>query len=245
MQLLEIENLNYYADLAYKILEKSTNYNRGKKIISEIFKIQPNNDLHFSDIVILRLTVIDSYYSTQMNKRLFGIEDIANKIEEFKTDDFLKKQCEIFLVNPTETNSNISKLFENNYGIQKNGKESGQAASLISKYLYFLMKYEFPIYDSLAKQSYSTIKSNYQLNNIQKIGFKFSIDYFQKIKTFKEFLKIESYNKLDNLLWLIGKVNKKSFSLILNRDSYIKQIKDERLNKFILFANQLKTNHDS
>lgn len=245
METLKIENLNYYADLAYNILENSTNYKRGKKIISEIFKIQPNNDLHFGDIVILRLTVIDSYYSTQMNKRIFGIECLAKEIcELFNNDETLKLKCESFLENPSKTNE-ISKLLMGNYGIQKNGEKSGQAASLISKYLYFLMKYEFPIYDSLAKQSYSTIKSNYQLNNIQKIGFKFSIDYFQKIKTFKEFLKIESYNKLDNLLWLIGKVNKKSFSLILNRDSYIKQIKDERLNKFILFANQLKTNHDS
>src|SRR5690606_32084798 len=113
--------------------------------------------LSLSDIVILRLTVIDSYYSTQMNKRIFGIEDIANKIEEFKTDDFLKKQCEIFLDNPTKSNSDISRLFEDKFGIHKNGNESGQAASLISKYLYFLMDYKFPIFDSLAIESYKTL----------------------------------------------------------------------------------------
>lgn len=244
METLRIDNLKQYADLAYDILENNTDYKKGKKIISEIFRFKPNNkEIQYYDIIILRLTVIDSYYSTQMNKRLFGIEDIAKKIREFKTDDFLKKQCEIFLDNPTESNSDISRLFEDKFGIHKNGKESGQAASLISKYLYFLMDYKFPIFDSLAIESYKTL-IRYNNLNLKRISNRYNPSYFENIKTLNLNSNINDYNKLDNFLWLTGKINNGSFSLILNKEKYKEFIKVSHLdNEIERVKKELKENN--
>lgn len=62
-----------YSSLANKILNNETRYKTNKAIISEVFTMNNPNKVQF------RLTVIDSYYSTQMSKRLYGIEDIANE----------------------------------------------------------------------------------------------------------------------------------------------------------------------
>jgi len=51
-----------YTDLAFNILERDTNYVRGKKTISDVFKVDRENRF---ETIIFRLTIIDSYYSTQ------------------------------------------------------------------------------------------------------------------------------------------------------------------------------------
>ena len=67
-----------YANLAYKILEDSTDYIESKKLIHNFFKNKEENLT--LDKVKLRLTIIDSIYSTNMNRRLFGINELAIEI---------------------------------------------------------------------------------------------------------------------------------------------------------------------
>ena len=76
--------LNKYSVLAQIILNQEIRYQSNKKIIHDIFK-RPS--VTFKDTIQFRLIVIDSYYSTQMSKRLYGIEDIANELVKYSDDD--------------------------------------------------------------------------------------------------------------------------------------------------------------
>ena len=142
---MEMKSLKFYAELAHQILNSETQYISNKKIISELFGQRPSGD--FKSIVKRRITVIDSYYSTQMSKRLYGIDELAEAISKY-TDDVLKYETTKFLKNP-KGDTVINLLFSKHYGIDKAGKSFGKSISLISKYLYFLNDFEFPIYDSL------------------------------------------------------------------------------------------------
>ncbi|OFX26566.1 MAG: hypothetical protein A2033_08720 [Bacteroidetes bacterium GWA2_31_9] len=70
-----MEKLKEYAELAHNILNENgtiaetsaeTNYLQSKNIISSFFDKKKNGDLK---TVISRLTLIDSYYSTQINSK--------------------------------------------------------------------------------------------------------------------------------------------------------------------------------
>ena len=127
-------SLNYYANLAHNILNSETQYLSNKTIISALFKAQVNLD--FESIVKNRITIIDSCYSTQMSKRLYGIDELAETIAIYSDED-LKRQTSRFLNEPSNP-SVINSLFEKEYGIDKSGRPFGKAISLISKYIYFL-----------------------------------------------------------------------------------------------------------
>jgi len=161
LNIKELEDLKKNIKLAPKILE-NTSYKWAKEIISEMFKIQRKNYL---ETIFFRLTIIDSYYATQMNKRLYGIEDLANKIEKLGMDKRINKRLEDYIAHGFENDKEIKDLFEcKKIGIDKTGEDFGGAMSLISKYFYFVTDYKFPIYDSLAKKSYSLI-ANKEIRN--------------------------------------------------------------------------------
>lgn len=208
-----------YTELAYSILQNETTYNRSKKIISDIFKIIREDRF---ETIIFRLTIIDSYYSTQMGKRLFGIDDLAKKLFEISEDDKeLRKICFDFLTDISNENL-LHELFHNKYGIRKTGHNAGHAPSLISKYLYFLTDYKFPIYDNLVKTSYKLVKKKYPQFELSMLNDNFDLSYFYKIKQLNNISETNDFDKLDNLLWLIGKLTEGSLSLILDKDRYIK-----------------------
>ncbi len=216
-----IHTLKSYCHLANTILYDRTEYIKTKEIISQIFKLEQKNRY---ETIFLRLSVIDGFYSTQMNKRLFGLYDIAMAInDKFKTDEALIYNAKLFLEDP-DKKSNLRRLFEKEYGIKKNGNEFGQAVSLISKYLYFLTGYQFPIYDSLAKKSYRVLMKNYPELNLNKINGKFDFSFFKNINTLNGLLEINDYNKLDNFLWFLGKISYGSLSSIIARDTYVSLI---------------------
>ncbi len=211
-----------YTDIAFNILQCDTSYIRSKNIISNIFKNNNNQDRF--ETIIFRLTIIDSYYSTQMNKRLFGLDDLARLLTEITNDDSsLKTLCLDFITN-TSISNGIKELFIKKYGIRKTGHDAGQAASLISKYLYFLTDYKFPIYDNLSKVSYRLIQKKYPHLKISNLNKTFDISYFDNLKQLNILTETNDYNKLDNLLWLIGKLREGSLSLILNKERYLKLI---------------------
>lgn len=72
------------AELAFEVLESNTGYSKGKLIIKGFFE---NNDKLTKDIIEKQLTIIDSYYSTNMARRYYGIEEIAEFVISNLTDN--------------------------------------------------------------------------------------------------------------------------------------------------------------
>lgn len=212
-------NLIDIAELAHNILNSETQYLSNKEIISALFKDIPTND--FESVVKNRITIIDSYYSTQMSKRLYGIDELAHNFAQYP-DDILKTEAAKFLNNPNK-DCLINSLFKKKYGINKSGKPYGKAISLISKYLYFLNDGNFPIYDSLAIDSYKLLKKNDFISTKIVINEE---NYFAYLKQLNIDTNINNYEKLDNLLWLLGKLSKGSFAILMNKDRYERLIKD-------------------
>jgi hypothetical protein len=212
----DIKEIKDYANLAFEILQNETDYFRNKNIISKMFKI---SDEKRFDIIFLRLTIIDSCYSTNMKNRFCGIEDLAEKINTITNDDnSLIKICADFISNPTQENK-LNDLFNGIYGINKKGFVYGKAISLISKYLYFLTNYKFPINDNLVNKSIKLLEHNYKLK-FPKSKHKHPITFFEKIIYLNTISQINEVDKLDNFLWLIGKLKFGSFALILNKEKY-------------------------
>jgi hypothetical protein len=201
-----MENFNEMADLAQSILNENTGYSRNKRIIKELF----NN----STDIELRLRVIDSMYSTQMSKRLFGIDDIARAINVINGlfNENCDKAIRQEIINTLNGNDStiITELLQSTYGRSKLEDRGVKATSLISKYLYFVNNSEFPIYDSLVKDSYRL----FQIGTINEGNF------IEKLRELNKNSRIKSYDKLDQFLWLAGKLKKGSLSLILDKKKY-------------------------
>lgn len=153
----------------------STLYDKNRDIIKSLFDPAiPYN----VDVVYKRLVVIDALYSTNMNQRYYGIEDMANTIYALSPSDaglrvlvcnfrdslFLGNDIVVYLGNDIVVYRDpIAKAFAMSYGIHKNLNQAGSAMSLLSKYFYFLLltdpyeKIGFPIYDSLASDMYPKV----------------------------------------------------------------------------------------
>lgn len=247
----KLSKLRKHIDLAYKILngeyelnngtdKKKTKYKRDKEIIAAFF----NESELTEDKIIAQLTIIDAYYSTNMNRRYFGIEELANHIFKLsgKSNELVQK-FEDFFNNPKE-DSEVYQLFNNFYGIQKNGKKHGRAVSLISKYAYFLTGYKFPIYDSIVREVLPVISVN-------TIGEKLTIkendiiNFIKKIKKFSDEIKYDDFDKLDNFLWLTGKILKGNFYLILTgANQYEKILPEKEIIKDYIESNKKKNKNE-
>jgi hypothetical protein len=219
--------LNYFAELAHEILNSETQYKSNKGIISALFEEQEISDLE--SVVKNRLTVIDSYYSTQMNKRLYGLDELANTLAKY-SDSTLKLEANKYLNNPKEEGV-VKFLFTKNYGINKSGKPFGKSISLISKYLFFLNNYKFPIYDSLAIISYKLLQNSNYNKIVKPIN---EHNFYSLITELNIDSKINNYEKLDNLLWLIGKLSKGSFAILMDIDQYLEVVNTDIIKKEFL-----------
>ena len=214
------EHLIKYSELANKILNNETRYKTNKAIIGEVFTMNNPNKVQF------RLTVIDSYYSTQMSKRLYGIEDIADELVKFR-DDTLKLEIAKFLQNPTV--GIIKELFNKPYGFDKEAINAKKAISLVSKYLYFLSGCQFPIYDTLGKVSYNLLKDNKYITSKALADD----NYFELMIALNQSSTINDFEKLDNLLWLLGKIKEGSFSILMDKSKYETIVKQVNFSKAI------------
>ena len=198
-----------FSNLAYHILNDNSRYIDNKRIIVEIFNFDNEKKIQ------LRLTVIDSYYSTQMNKRLYGLEDISNELGQFN-DAELKLIISQFLNSPNE--GELIHIFQKKYGLNKRGHSQKKAISLITKYLYFLSNGQFPIYDDLGKLTYNLLRRNgYLLSSSINES-----NYFKKIIALNQNFQINDFEKLDNFLWLTGKLFSGSFSILMGKEKYIR-----------------------
>ncbi|MFH0735322.1 MAG: hypothetical protein V1773_12835 [bacterium] len=213
--------LNEYADLAVKVLGKNTPYYKYKNIIKEIFA----KTIESEEKAITRLVVIDSFYSTNMSKRNWGIDEVANAINNFSKNDTELSQMALDFIKDPDGETEIFKILNNVYGYRKDGEQFGKASSLISKYFYFITSFQFPIYDRLVKISYGKLQKRFPEYNLVDLEKQCNVQFFSSIKNLNYLSSINDYNKLDNLLWLYGKVTTGSFSLIFSSEIYLELTK--------------------
>lgn len=148
--------------------------------------------------------------------------------------------------NDDDSTSSIDEIFKCKYGYSKTGindsgkeceKGAKKAMSLISKYAYFITWYKFPIYDSFVKEALNKIKSEVIYDNlkvelkdesIKKSSSVFTIldnhhmmAFIKIVSKLNEASGIKDYEKLDNLIWVIGKIRKGGFPLLLGKEKYL------------------------
>lgn len=224
----------------------TSGYSVDKTSIENIFNRTKENT---KENILARLTIIDSMYSTQMGRRYYGLDELATVISNFSN---LEELASTFVKNPTDASifkckiegkkllslipiSRTVSLFNEKYGINKNGEDSGVAISLITKYLYFLTGYKFPIYDSIAMEMFPKLWEYCDLGYAPRIKptkhsgaddygedaiscFVSAInDLVEKLGLKNEPLK---YDIVDRILWYVGKICRGNLSLILGQNEY-------------------------
>ena len=221
-------------------LQQAT-YNDQKLLISELF----NSDKGYNTgVIMLRLVVIDSLYSTNAAYSYFSFEEMADKIIQLGSEDDARNYFYGIACGKKDTH----KLFQEPFGIQKNLSEGNKQMSLLSKYAYYTLysnkecrkKYPlgFPIYDSLALESYPTV--------CKMLGIKRRTSLWDDIEAYVKALdevramlfegkdlfhgKYQQFDILDAYLWRMGKFNGGNLSLLLGRDDYVKFVNNLRLN---------------
>ena len=206
-------NFKTKVDKAYLALQ-SSQYSKEKAFISKCFRVALENQY---DKVKLRLHLIDSLYSTQMSKRYYGIEELAEALAQYSDKELIYEANKYV----NKENSEILKtLFTEKYGYNSNGKKEKKAVSLISKYLYFLTGYQFPIYDSLVKMAYPKVIKEFGL---QPQFFSITdVNFVEVLSELNEISEIDNFEKLDNYLWYSQKLENNSFSLILSKEEHLK-----------------------
>ncbi|MBO7570731.1 MAG: hypothetical protein J6T48_01110 [Bacteroidales bacterium] len=211
-------------------------FSSDKTAIENVFNMTSKRTL--SDI-LLRLTVIDSMYSTQMNRRYYALQELAEKLhclDQIKPlptlfKDFIGKKRDIHMFDG-KIGTNKFNLFAEKYGIGKDGSDKGVAVSLISKYAYFETNHGFPIYDSIACEMYPriwkycgwkdkppllTVKDSSQ----QMVGDATIVKFVESIdELIKRLGGNISYDHLDRLLWFVGKIYRGNLSLVVDRKNY-------------------------
>ena len=221
-------------------VEEAT-YNDQRTLINSLFK----NGAYNQGQILLRLTVIDSLYSTNAAYSYFSLEEMAEKIAALGSEADARKYFNQVLC----TGKDDKKLFSEPYGIRKNISDGSQQMSLLSKYAYYAMLQDtktyplgFPIYDSLAKEAYPTVCKMLGISKSERISLP-SMDtptvskYIQALRQLKErlfdndnlFEGYQQYDILDAYLWRMGKFEHGNLSLLLSRNDYVKFVENLKL----------------
>lgn len=216
---------------------KSATYKDQKVLISALFDSSRGYN---SGIIMLRLVVIDSLYSTNASYSYFSFEEMAEKIYNLGSEEDAQR----YFYQIAKGDEDKYNLFKEAYGIQKNLSEGSKQMSLLSKYAYYALYNQkqyplgFPIYDSLALDAYPTVCKmlgieqhteiandicNYvaALDNVRTILFG-NNDLFQG--------QYQQFDILDAYLWRMGKFSGGNLSLLLGREDYVTFIKNLGLN---------------
>lgn len=254
-----IENeLEKYADCNLAISESDISYINQRELIGRLFNGRANCGvanttspcccIYNKALIILRLVVLDSLYSTNASYSHFTFDEMADKIwklgptEKHARDYFYQIAC---------GKLDRNELFSTKYGIRKNLDEGGRQMSLMSKYAYYTLMADkgnyplgFPIYDRLAKASYNKIRKYkvFQLPSIDDVELPIE-EYVKAINKLREsifsndellFNGYQQFDILDAYLWRMGKFSDGNLTLLMNKEDYKKFIKN------IGFANKSK-----
>lgn len=240
-----------------KIDTKGLPYNNQRAIISRLFdekRVQGQGqglDLgqgqgYVQEHILLRLVVLNSYYSTNADYSYFSLERLAERIID-ETTQFAGKSgklpndyfYDIVLQNLGKPTTIGKDFFEASYGIQKIGTPGATLKSLISKYAYYCMMMDtkryplgFPIYDSLARESYRKVMSALGLKpqTAQTLQSGSIGEYISALNELREeifgagstalFCGLQQFDILDAYLWWMGKLEGGNFSLLLTENEY-------------------------
>ena len=203
---------------------KYAGYYINKKVIKNIFDL--TKDIS-PDYILARLTVLDSMYSTQMNKRYYALDALKFAISPFYDPKSFKTFSErlIEFCNKFE-DEDILKLFNGKYGIGKDGNEKGKAVSLISKYAYYETDFNFPIYDSIVRERFAGFWKycDFEKNELPPIILNSMTSFINAINNLLTKLDYignnKPYDALDYLLWRLGKIIRGNLSLVLKKEDY-------------------------
>lgn len=231
---------------AKDVNQSDSGFSADKDTIVRVFN--GTNGCDKADLLV-RLTLIDSMYSTQMSRRYYALDELAEALvilADGKKDklerDFLafaknpEKNLKLFDYIEIEGKNKVTKnLFSECYGIGKDGADKGVAISLISKYAYFLTGFKFPIYDSIACEMYPLVCHFCGWNELEKRkltiskggkvqGAETMISFVNAINSLiaKLGCKGANYDLLDRFLWFVGKIRRGNLSLVLTREEYEK-----------------------
>lgn len=220
-------------------------FSQDKKAIDIIFD---NTSTKKVEDILARLTIIDSLYSTQMNRRYYGLDELAESLVLLSQQQ-KKPLADLFInfaKNQDTSRFNFTKieggrsiptnLFDEKYGIGKDGGDKGIAISLISKYAYFETEKQFPIYDSIACEIYPLLwtycgfPKKEQPKLIVRIKGSQLINASETMRSYVNAINslIDklgggiSYDHLDRLLWFTGKIRRGNLSLVLSREQFDK-----------------------
>lgn len=171
-----------------------------KQTIKNLFDIEED--------ILLRLIVIDSCYSTNLNRRYFAFEELAEKIKAIDAD--LNENIDVIEFMKKHLN-----CMKDSIGIDKKGKKAGCAFSLTTKYIYFKTNFNFPIYDRLVLDGLAEEKLIIKSHQP-------SLQYFERLMEIKEKYNV-SIDDLDKYFWVLGKIRGGNLSLLIpNKETYIK-----------------------
>ena len=241
LRLEEVRNILY--ELSEPIIDDNSAYMINKRIIHTLFSYNQSCSNDLLNQIVLQLTLIDSMYSTQMTRRYFGIGELAevlcvlsegslkilkykfltylsNKERFFSLFDFFTDQLSVY---KDGSEKRVSNLFTEGYGLGKNAKSKGIAVSLISKYAYFLTDFQFPIYDSVLKETYPQLCNYLCLEKMPNINVADISAYINAIDSLRNIIGyLASYDAIDRLLWYVGKIKRGNLSLLVSMEDYKK-----------------------
>lgn len=234
---LEQENVNL----------SDAGYINQRTLISSLFKGEYNRGQ-----IILRLTVIDSLYSTNAAYSYFSFEEMADKIYALGGNEASpvakQKAVRDYFYLIAKGGKDDRGLFGEPYGFQKNLSEGSRQMSLLSKYAFYELLQDkesyplgFPIYDRLAKEAYPLVrkmlgeKSYYSMPQSDSLSIEQYIACLAQLRTAlfddeKLFMPkgakhaFQQYDILDAYLWRMGKFSDGNLSLLLGREDYAKFI---------------------
>lgn len=209
-----------------------TGYVSQRSIISDVFAKTSGAQYSLSSIM-LRLTVIDSLYSTNARYSYYSIEQLAEEIWKLGSE----KAVSDYFDSIVHGGKDVKELFVKSYGLRKNLEQGNTLMSLISKYAYYVLLSDktsyplcFPIYDSLVMDVYPTVCSNLGLNKVFGKSASPNIEtYVSALNDVRTalfgnnenlFNGFQQFDILDAYLWRMGKFCNGNFSLLFNESDY-------------------------
>ena len=259
----EIEKFKYDTREILKLI--SNNYSSGVKTIIADYSDQRSMLTYLFNVtanpyckasIVLRLTALDSLYSTNAEYSYFSVEEMAERIIHLGDERKAANYFYDMVIN--RERGDYEHLFSEKFGIRKNLSEGSTQPSLLSKYAYYQVRrwqndypLGFPIYDSLASRMYPIIAARLGLkrqkyfisesknldtntyeNNLSIQDYISALDSIRKV-LFTDDLLLNGYQQfdiLDALLWSMGKIDGGNISLLVNRKDYTKFIENLGLN---------------
>lgn len=196
--------------------------------------------------ILLRLTVIDSLYSTNGRYAQFDLETLAKEIYTLlgKSD---RTAADYFYRIVTRESKDVHGFFSKRYGLNKNLSDGPAFTSLVSKYAFYLLsaypeyyEYGFPIYDSLAIDSYPRVcrqledegykgRLKKRATSVLKSGVE---EYVRALDDLREVLfsglkvRTQQFVLLDAYLWRLGKINGGSLTLLLDQPDFVRFVRN-------------------